>query len=406
MARLSEPRRPPEKRSQARGGLALAVADVGWYTTENLFREVDPGRASTLLLRCSDYRVAWSKGGRPWSWNRPAVEAAPEQWRRDLVLPSGWMKSYPRLGMRPIAQAIRGWRRGTEPLALVMTYPYYLHLARHLHPDRLVYFNIDDYRLYWPKAAAEVARLEREAVLASDLTVCTSHLRAEELRAAVPEAADRIRHLPHGAPSRSLLQFPQNAPALPPADIAHLPRPWIGYVGTLEDRVDWSLMADVAKTNPTASIVLVGRVGPVGDSPWQVERARCLNEPNVHAIGWRDQAAIDAYNRSFDLGLIPYRVDHPFNVACCPTKVMDYMAAGRPVVSTDLPECRLYFHLFDVVPPEGFVDAVSRRIAAGPDDGRSAARLDFARENSCARVAARLLDWLDAAGGTNPTRRF
>ncbi len=121
---------------------------------------------------------------------------------------------------------------------------------------------------------------------------------------------------------------------------------------------------------------------------------RCLARPNVHAIGWRAQPTIDAYNRSFDLGLIPYQVDHPFNIACCPTKIMDYMAAGRPVVSTDLPECRLYPHLFDVVEPGAFLEAVQARLAAGPDDGRAALRLEFARENSCRKVAERLLDWI------------
>jgi len=380
-----------------RGRLALAVADAGWYTTENLFREVPPDRADALLLRCSDFRVAWSQGKRPWSWNRPASEAGPGIWRRDMVLPSGWMKTYPRLGMEPIARAVRRWRAehaGCGPLALVMTYPYYWHLARKLRPDRLVYFNIDDYRLYWPRSAGQVERLERRAVREADLTVCASSLRAEELRRTVPEAAGRIEHLPHGAPSGSIPGRPQTLPADPPADIAHLPRPRLGYVGTLEDRVDWSLMARLAETNPTASIVLVGRVGPDGDAAWQVDRRRCLASPNVHSIGWRAQATIDAYNRSFDLGLIPYRVDHPFNVACCPTKVMDYMAAGRPVIATDLPECRLHTRLFDVVPPEGFLRAVEARLAAGPDDGRAAARLDFARENSCRRVAERLLDWI------------
>ncbi len=377
--------------------MALVVADAGWFTTENLFREVSPDRAETLMLRCADVRVAWSKGERPWSWNRPARESAPGLWRRDMVLPSGWMKSYPSLGMAPIARAVRRWRAARAPdgpLSLVMTYPYYLHLARKLRPDRLVYFNIDDYRLYWPKSAAQVESLELRAVCYSDLTVCTSALRAEELRRALPEVADRIRHLPHGAPTVSIPDRPQVLPAGPPADIAQLPRPWLGYVGTLEDRVDWSLMARLADSNPAASIILVGRVGPEGDSPWQVDRRRCLASPNVHAIGWRAQETIDAYNRSFNLGLIPYRVDHPFNIACCPTKVMDYMAAGRPVVSTDVPECRLYRGLFDVVPPEAFVKAVADRLAAGPDDGRSADRLDFARENSCRRTAERLLDWI------------
>ena len=391
--------RAPRIAGTDRGRLALAVADAGWYTTENLFAEVPEGRASTLLLRCADVRVAWSKGQRPWSWNRPASRDSGGLWRRDLVLPSGWMKTYPRIGMRPIARAIRDWRTRLEadgPLALVMTYPYYLHLADLAWPDRLVYFNIDDYRLYWPKVADEVERLEHRAVRESDLTVCTSRYRADELRRAVPEAAHRIKHLPHGAPSASIPDLPQVLPAPAPADVAHLPRPLIGYVGTLEDRVDWSLVRRVAETNPIASIVLVGRVGPDGDAAWQVDRSACLSRPNVHAIGWRDQSTIDAYNRSFDLGLIPYRVDHPFNIACCPTKIMDYMAAGRPVVATDLPECRLYADLFDVVEAADFAEAVADRLRAGPDDGRASLRLDHARAQSCRAVVGRLLDAIES----------
>jgi teichuronic acid biosynthesis glycosyltransferase TuaH len=276
-----------------------------------------------------------------------------------------------------------------------MTYPYYLHLADLTWPDRLIYFNFDDYRQYWPKVADEVTRLEHRAVRESNLTVCASLRRAEELRLAVPESASRIIHLPHGAPTSSLPDSPQDLPAPAPADIAHLPRPLIGYIGTLEDRVDWSLLNRVARTNPTASIVLVGRVGPDGDAPWQADRRACLSSPNVHAIGWRGQATIDSYNRTFDVALIPYRVDHPFNIASCPTKIMDYMAGGRPVVSTSLPECRLHAKLFDVVEPDDFVEAVAARLAQGPDDGRAALRLDHARENSCRAVAGRLLDWID-----------
>lgn len=376
----------------------LVVADAGWFTTANLFHETPPDQATTLLLRCSDYRVAWSQGKRLFRWNQPSKNLSLGVWEQGVVLPTGWMKSYPSLGMRPIAQAVRRWRSSlsgqTRPMALVMTYPYYLHLARQLRPDRLVYFNIDDYRLYWPKSAKQVDRLESEAVRVADLTVCTSRFRAEELRAIHPEFASKIRHLPHGAPSASIALEPQDQPGPAPTDLIGLPRPWVGYVGTLEDRLDWSLLDQVAATNPRSSIILVGRVGSDGSQEWQNERRRCLARHNVHAIGWRDQAIIDGYNRSFDLGLIPYRTDHPFNIACCPTKIMDYMAAGRPVVATDLPECRLYSEVFDVVPPERFAASVTKRLAAGPDDGRALARWRIAQRESCRAVVSRLLDWM------------
>ena len=376
----------------------LAVADAGWFTTANLFRETPEERATTLLLRCSDYRVAWSQGKRPFRWNRPAASLSPALWEQDLVLPTGWMKSYPWLGMRPIARAVRRWRsrhgRPGQPIALVVTYPFYLHLARQLRPDRLIYLNIDDYRLYWPRAVSLVERMERAVIAAADLTVCTAQFRAEELKSQNPHLAAKIRHLPHGAPSASIPDDPQHRPGAGPADIAHLPRPWVGYVGTLEDRVDWAILDEVAKTNPTASLILVGRVGSDGGAPWQADRRRCLDRPNVHAVGWRDQEVIDQYNRSFDLGLIPYRTDHPFNIACCPTKIMDYMAAGRPVVSTDLPECRLYADVFEVVPPAQFAATVTRCLTRGPDDGRSTARWELARRESCRNVVNRLLDWI------------
>ena len=379
-------------------GWDLVVADSGWFTTANLFRETPPDRATTLLLRCSDYRVAWSQGKRPWSWNRPAAKLSATIWEQDLVLPSGWMKSYPRIGMRPIARSVRRWRRAKDgsanPLALIMTYPYYIHLARQLRPERLVYLNIDDYRLYWPRSAAQVERIEREAVQVADLTICTSRFRADELREANPKFAQKIHHLPHGAPSASIPAEPQRHPGPGPADIAHLPRPWVGYVGTLEDRIAWAVLDEVATTNPLASVILIGRVGPDGPTHWQANRRRCLGRPNVHAIGWRDQAVIDRYNRSFDLGLIPYQTDHPFNIACCPTKIMDYMAAGRPVVATDLPECRLYHEVFNVVAEQDFAQSVQTRLAGGPDDGRATLRWELAHRESCRNVASRLLDWI------------
>jgi hypothetical protein len=93
--------------------------------------------------------------------------------------------------------------------------------------------------------------------------------------------------------------------------------------------------------------------------------------------------------------LIPYRTDHPFNKVCSPTKIMDYMGTGRPIVSTALPECRLYEGLFHVASSnDEFIAAVGSILASGSDDGRSSLRFDWARANTCGHVVERLLDWL------------
>lgn len=375
--------------------LALAVADVNWFTTENLFRELDDPDVSLLTLRCMDYVNGRRKGIFPWSPSARLRGEEPARWSRDLVLPPGWMKRFPRLGMRPIARTVRRfWRREGEAArrGLVMTYPHYRYLADQLRPDLSLYYNLDDYALYWPNRADEVRALERELVRSATATVCVSKLRAEELRRDSPEAASRIHHLPHGSPKIFLANEPLRRPGLSPADIAHLPRPWIGYVGTLEDRLDWPLLEALSAEFPKASIVVVGRLPQPSDAPWFKAARRFIDRLNVHVVGWRNQAELPVYYQAFDVNLIPYLVDHPFNRACSPTKIMDGVAATRPMVASAIPECRLYEHLMDVAETrEAFVEAVGRILESGSDDGRSEARHDWARANLCGAVVDRLL---------------
>src|SRR5581483_8976921 len=142
--------------------LALAVADVNWFSTENLFAELDRPGVSTLLLKCVDYYNALRRGAPPWAWGRPLSQQRPGLWRREHVLPSGWMKRFPAWGMRPIRRSIDDWRRrhaADARLALVMTYPHYLYLRDQVRPDIQVYFNIDDYSQYWPRFADRINAL-------------------------------------------------------------------------------------------------------------------------------------------------------------------------------------------------------------------------------------------------------
>jgi glycosyltransferase involved in cell wall biosynthesis len=382
-------------------GISLAVADVGWFNTENLFREIDRESVAVLLLKCLDYLNGWRRGVYPWSKACRLRPFGPRSWERQLVLPSGWMKRYPRIGMRPVAGVIRDWWQ-TQPASqrrgLVMTYPHYLYLRDQLRPDVSIYYNIDDYSLYWPRFAAQIRQLERKTVLAADLTVSVSRLRADELRELVPEAAGRIHHVPHGAPTPFLAKTPLSRPAEPPPDLARLQRPYLGYIGSLEDRVDWELLDRLSLAFPAASIAVVGHVRDASGQPWWDACSRFLSRPNVHALGWRPQETLPRYYQAFDVCLIPYRVDHPFNRACNPTKIMDAMGSGRPIVATAISECRLHTERFHVVEDEHqFTSAVGEILERGSDDGRAALRHAYALENTCHEIGERILDLLEAS---------
>jgi len=394
---------------QEQDGLSLAVADVGWFNTENLFREIDRPSVAVLLLKCLDFVNGWRRGIYPWSRACRLRPCGPAAWERQLVLPSGWMKRYPTLGMRPIARSIHGWWQTRPPhwrRGLVMTYPHYLHLRDQLGPDVSIYYNIDDYSLYWPRWTDRIRELERATVLAADITICVSRLRAEELQSLMPEAAGRIHHVPHGAPTPFLAKHPLTRPAEPPADLAHLRRPYLGYIGSLEDRIDWELMDKLSEAFPEASIVVVGRVRDAVKEPWWEQCSRFLSRPNVHALGWRPQDGLARYYQAFDICLIPYRIDHPFNRVCNPTKIMDAMGSGRPIVATAIPECRLHAERFHVVETGAeFTEAVRQILIQKSDDGRAALRHAYATANTCHFIGEQILDLIEPGRKTPRTNQ-
>ncbi len=167
----------------------------------------------------------------------------------------------------------------------------------------------------------------------------------------------------------------------------------------MEDRVDWELMDRIACELPSASIVVVGRPSPPNPKPWWTACERFLARPNVHSIGWRAQHLLPAYYQSFDVSLIPYLMDNAFNMACSPTKIMDNMGSGRPIVATALPECRLHADRFHVVEDgDSFLAAVREVLENGSADGRAAIRHEFALANTCHVVVERILDMLVARG--------
>ncbi|TAL10714.1 MAG: glycosyltransferase family 1 protein [Nitrospirae bacterium] len=121
-----------------------------------------------------------------------------------------------------------------------------------------------------------------------------------------------------------------------PADIAKIRRPIAGFIGAVDNyKIDFEMLGACALATPDVSYVLIGPVG-WGDPGTTLDS---LDLPNVHVLGLRSYETMPRYLKAFDVGLIPYRKT-AYTESCSPLKLYEYLAAGKPVVSTDLPGVR------------------------------------------------------------------
>jgi teichuronic acid biosynthesis glycosyltransferase TuaH len=182
-----------------------------------------------------------------------------------------------------------------------------------------------------------------------------------------------------------------------PSDVA-LPHPVVGFVGLLSNRIDLALLEGIAARGH--SLLLVGP----RQHTFELDRiGRLLERPNVAWTGLRPYEQLPSYLRAMDVGIVPY-TDSEFNRASFPLKTLEYLAAGRPVVATQLPAIEwLDTDLVRIaVEPVEFADAVDAAIAEGNGPDRVAARRGFAAEHSWeyrVRPLAAALD-LDAVTST------
>ena len=188
-----------------------------------------------------------------------------------------------------------------------------------------VYICMDDF-LHLPSATPEmIGPLEERLLDRVEAVVCT----AKSLTLTKVPRSGRTYYLPQGV---NYDHFSTPRPV--PAELSALPRPLIGFAGGVSACCDLEMIHDLALAHPRASVVLVG--------PISVD-VSTLRLPNVHLLGPRPYADLPAWVQAFDVGLIPY-VLNDWTRAVDPLKLLEYLAAGIPVVTTDIPEVLKYRH--------------------------------------------------------------
>jgi teichuronic acid biosynthesis glycosyltransferase TuaH len=298
---------------------------------------------ATALTRDAD--VLWvdppvscvSRGNRGSATGQPLlrptlVELSPWMRRLRTIGPPGLTRPGIRSITWPLVRAQIKWalrRTDRAPNVFLSCHPHDL-LGRWGDDVTNVLYGTDD----WLAGASllgldprRIAFEERQAIRRADLVLTVTAELAERWRALGSEPVV----LPNGCDPDAYARVPTTEPRPVPDGF---PEPVAGVVGLLSDRIDLDLLTAVADTG--VGLLLIGRRDPRW-SPIAVDAL--LARPNVHHVGPVPFEALPAWLARLDVGLTAY-ADSEFNRASFPLKTLEYLAAGLPVVSTDLPASR------------------------------------------------------------------
>lgn len=199
--------------------------------------------------------------------------------------------------------------------------PMGLPLADGLHPRVVVYDCMDELSAF-KDAPPRLLEREKELLARADVmfTGGPSLYRSKK---------DRHSNCHCFASSVDAAHFGQAVGNLPePPEQAHLPRPRIGYFGVIDERLDRELLAAAADLRRPWQFVMVGPVA-------KIEPIDLPHRPNVHFLGQQPYERLPAFLAGWDVALLPFARNEATRYIS-PTKTLEYMAAGKPIVSTPI----------------------------------------------------------------------
>jgi glycosyltransferase involved in cell wall biosynthesis len=199
--------------------------------------------------------------------------------------------------------------------------PMALAFADDLTPSAIVYDCMDELSAFTGASTqlkAREADLMRAAslVLTGGQTLYEAKRRAHHNIHPFPSSVD----VKHFAQARSIVSEP--------ADQANIPHPRLGFFGVIDERMDIELLREMAEARPDWQLVMLGPVV-------KIDPATLPALPNIHYLGGKPYEALPSYIAGWDVALLPFALNEATRFIS-PTKTPEYMAAGKPVVSTPI----------------------------------------------------------------------
>ena len=250
--------------------------------------------------------------------------------------------------------AIRG------PLIAWYYTPMMLPFSRDLDADLVVFDAMDELSKF-KFAPTHLLALEQELIDLADIvfTGGSSLYEAKKDRHAsvhcFPSSVDRVHF------------FKARARQFEPADQEDLPRPRLGFYGVIDERFDTALLDAVAEMRPNWTFVMVGPVVKISED-------ELPKRPNIHYLGGKTYAQLPSYLAGWDVALMPFAMNESTQFIS-PTKTPEYLAGGKPVVTTPIKDVVRHYGQLEGVKvastPDEFVAASEEalRLSRNPESG-------------------------------------
>jgi glycosyltransferase involved in cell wall biosynthesis len=260
---------------------------------------------------------------------------------------------------------------GIKKFTLVVQQPFWWPLVAHMGQGRLVYDCLDHHAGFVADPSPTLIEIERELIDAADAVVATSAALAESVLKT--RECQLIRNACEYARFSRVVRVKSSS------------RPIVGYVGAVSEWFDGQLLFDVANARSEWQFDIYGAI--VGANV-----AACRALPNVNFFGEISYESVPDVVAHFDVCIIPFKLNS-LTFATNPVKVYEYLASGRPVIATTIPELANMENL-DVLCADSASDFVSKielmlKVADIPD--RIICRQSFARHNDWSARASQLV---------------
>ena len=270
-------------------------------------------------------------------------------------LPAGMRETQAIRAQRELLDAYLAKQQAAELLLWYFT-PMSLAFTGHLR-GQVVIFDCMDELSAFRHAPPALVDMERRLMTRADVVFTGGH--------SLWEAKRRHHANIHAMPSSvDVAHFAAARQPLPePADQAAIPGPRLGFFGVIDERFDIQLLSELAARRPDWSLVLVGPVV-------KIDPATLPRLPNIHYLGAKPYGELPSYLSGWDVALMPFALNESTRFIS-PTKTPEYLAGGRPVVSTPIRDVIKGYGDSGVVSiaatPQGFIEAIEAALRIAPE---------------------------------------